>query len=77
MTLPLTVWSFLAQAVVLPFCPFVEDGTKQRQPSERLNMNGGWCREGASFEAAVQRLIEQVLEVRSAPVSAHLPATAC
>eukprot|EP00750_Incisomonas_marina_P009926 INCI16185.3.p1 GENE.INCI16185.3~~INCI16185.3.p1 ORF type:complete len:380 (-),score=52.46 INCI16185.3:128-1267(-) len=56
--------SRLILAVVLPFCPFVEDGTRQRQPSEKLNMKGGRCREGASFEAAVQAIIRQVLEVQ-------------
>ena len=51
----------LVLAVVLPFCPFVEDGTKQQTPSQDLNMNGGRCKEGASFEESVNVLINNVL----------------
>mgnify|MGYP000854723885 CR=1 FL=1 len=49
-------------AVVLPFCPFVESGSRQLQPSERLNMRGGMCREGAYFEWSVDAMVTQVLE---------------
>ena len=49
-------------AVVLPFCPFVESGSRQLQPSERLNMSGGMCREGAYFEWSVDAMVTQVLE---------------
>ena len=49
-------------AVVLPFCPFVESGSRQLQPSERLNMRGGMCREGSYFEWSVDAMVTQVLE---------------
>ncbi len=49
-------------AVVLPFCPFVESGSKQLLQSERLNMDGGWCREGAHYEWSVDAMVTQVLE---------------
>jgi SAM-dependent methyltransferase len=48
-------------AVVLPFCPFVEDGAAQRRPSEKLPLRGGICQHGASFEEAVTHMIEDVL----------------
>jgi len=51
----------LLLAVVLPWCPFVEDGKHQRQPSEKLHMRGGLCREGASFERSVAILHREVL----------------
>lgn len=47
-------------AVVLPFCPFVESGTKQLEPTEKLNMEGGLCVEGASFERSVALLNKQL-----------------
>ena len=36
----------LLLAVVLPWCPFVEDGSNQRRPTETLPMKGGTCCEG-------------------------------
>jgi SAM-dependent methyltransferase len=48
-------------AVVLPWCPFVEDGPRQKDPSQTAPMLGGTCREGASFEAAVDTLVRNVL----------------
>ncbi|RNF12767.1 DREV methyltransferase [Trypanosoma rangeli] len=47
-------------AVVLPWCPFVEDGTRQRRPLETLQMEGGECCRGASFEDSLQRLVDNV-----------------
>lgn len=52
----------LILAVVLPWCPFVEYNSEQRQPSERLPMTGGECCKGASFEASASRLVENVLQ---------------
>ena len=52
----------LIVAIVLPFCPFVEIGQQQHKPKEDLNMNGGRCMEGASYERAVDVLIENVFE---------------
>lgn len=49
-------------AVVLPWCPFVEFGREQRVPSERLPMEGGECCKGASYEASVTKLVENVLQ---------------
>ena len=49
-------------SVVLPFCPFVEDGQTQRKPTEDLAMNGGRCLENASFERAVDCMITNVFE---------------
>jgi 2-polyprenyl-3-methyl-5-hydroxy-6-metoxy-1,4-benzoquinol methylase len=52
----------LILAVVLPWCPFVEDGKKQKRPSEKLPMKGGGlCVEGASFEQSVTMMTEKVL----------------
>lgn len=51
----------LILAVVLPFCPFVEDGTKQKKPDQDLDMDGGRCKQGATFEASVNTLINKVL----------------
>jgi hypothetical protein len=52
----------LLLAVVLPFCCFVESGTTKRSPREGLSMEGGTCREGASFEEAVAVFVSQVAE---------------
>ncbi|KAF1333173.1 Lariat debranching enzyme b, partial [Globisporangium splendens] len=49
-------------AVVLPFSAFVEVGTKRVAPTERLPMRGGRCQEGASFEAAANVLLKNVLQ---------------
>ncbi|GAB9475638.1 hypothetical protein Gpo141_00012726 [Globisporangium polare] len=49
-------------AVVLPFSAFVESGTQRLAPTEKLNMRGGRCQEGASFEAAVSVLLKNVLQ---------------
>ena len=49
-------------AVVLPFCPFVESGSRQLRPSETLPMKGGLCKDGAYFEWSVDAMISQVLE---------------
>ena len=49
-------------AVVLPFCPFVENGQLQNKPKEDLNMNGGRCMEKASYERAVDVMITNVFE---------------
>lgn len=52
----------LLLAVVLPWCPFVEKGSQQVKPSETLPMSGGGlCRERASFEASVEKLVSNVL----------------
>lgn len=51
----------LVLAVVLPWCPFVEDGTRQKTPSEQLPMKGGECCKGASYEASACKLFENVL----------------
>ena len=53
--------SYALLAVVLPWCPFVEDGAKQKPPSEPLPMDGGLCCKGATFEASLQRLVDNVL----------------
>lgn len=57
-------------AVVLPWCPFVEDGGQQRTPTEQLPMKGGKCKEKSTFEQSVKTLVENVftpmgLEVES------------
>ena len=52
----------LLLAVVLPWCPFVEDGSKQRRPTETLPMKGGTCCEGKPFETSLRFLVERVLE---------------
>ena len=44
-------------ALNLPFCPFVEDGAKQRAPSQDLKMNGGRCKSKNSVEQAANCLI--------------------
>lgn len=49
-------------AVVLPWCPFVEDGARQKAPSETLLMTGGECCKGASFEASLEKLVSNVLQ---------------
>jgi hypothetical protein len=48
-------------AVVLPWCPFVERGAKQASPEEELPMQGGLCREGATFERSLALLAQRVL----------------
>ncbi|CCW61682.1 unnamed protein product [Phytomonas sp. EM1] len=53
---------FLLLAVVLPWCPFVEYNNEQRAPKERLCMDGVECGKGASFEASVSKLVENVLQ---------------
>lgn len=50
----------LIVALVLPWCPFVENGTKQDVPSEDLNMDGGRCKSRNSFEEAVNTIIDNV-----------------
>lgn len=60
----------LLVAVVLPWCPFVEDGGRQRKPSEHLPMRGGKCKEKATFESSVKTMVDNVftpmgLEVES------------
>ncbi|CAJ1010566.1 putative DREV methyltransferase/Methyltransferase domain containing protein [Leishmania naiffi] len=52
---------FLVLAVVLPWCPFVENGPRQQRPNEVLPMEGGECCRGASFEASMSKLVENVL----------------
>ena len=52
----------LLLAVVLPFSPFVEMGTKKAAPEETLPMQGGRCVDRASFERSVQVMAEKVLE---------------
>lgn len=51
----------LVLAVVLPWCPFVEDGPRQKAPSEQLPMKGGECCKGASYETSASKLFENVL----------------
>jgi SAM-dependent methyltransferase len=51
----------LVLAVVLPWCPFVEDGPRQKVPLEQLPMQGGECCKGASYEASASKLLENVL----------------
>lgn len=48
-------------AVVLPWCPFVENGTGQARPSERLPMDGARCRDKPAFEAAVRILHDNAI----------------
>lgn len=48
-------------AVVMPWCPFVEDGAGKREPKERLPMEGGFCCGGASYEASLGKLVQNVL----------------
>jgi len=55
-------------ALVLPWCPFVEDGTSKRPPKQPLPMTGGFCCQGAGFEASLEVLAEKVLE----PLGLHL-----
>lgn len=49
-------------AVVLPFAAFVEAGTRRMEPTEKLPMRGGLCAEDASFEAAANVLLRNVLQ---------------
>lgn len=49
-------------AVVLPWCPFVEVGSRQKRPVESLPMRGGECCLGATFEASLVALVHQVLQ---------------
>ncbi|KAG5473104.1 hypothetical protein CUR178_03022 [Leishmania enriettii] len=58
----------LLLAVVLPWCPFVENGTRQKRPCEILPMEGGECCRGASFEQSLSKLVENVLT----PMGFHL-----
>ncbi|EPY42435.1 DREV methyltransferase [Angomonas deanei] len=58
----LTPSGYLLLAVVLPWCPFVEEGKRQVRPSQSLPMDGGKCCEGAKFEDSFSRLVENVLE---------------
>jgi len=51
----------LILAIVLPWCPFVEDGTKQKEPSELLPMQQACCKDGASFERSLEALIGRIL----------------
>ena len=48
--------------VVLPFSAFVERGTQRLAPSEALDMAGGRCVDHATFEAAANVLLTNVLE---------------
>jgi len=41
--------------------PFVEKGAKQVTPDEELPMDGGLCRQGATFERSLALLYAQVL----------------
>uniref|UniRef100_A0A7S1M891 DREV methyltransferase n=1 Tax=Neobodo designis TaxID=312471 RepID=A0A7S1M891_NEODS len=52
----------VVMAVVLPWCPFVEDGNKQKRPSEELPMQGGRCGERVPFEQCVQTLVDNVVK---------------
>lgn len=58
----------LLLAVVLPFCPFVEDGPRQRDPVELLPLQGGTCcgrhskNSSRRFEDAVEHMIADVLK---------------
>lgn len=52
----------LLLAVVLPWCPFVEDGAARRAPREGLPMEGGECCRGASYEASLNTLCQRVLQ---------------
>lgn len=49
-------------AVVLPFSAFVERGTQRVAPTERLAMDGGQCHDNATFEAAANVLLANVLQ---------------
>lgn len=60
--LVLPVSGRLLLAVVLPFRPFVEDGTARRAPAEPLHLPPN-----ASFEASLQQLWDTVLEPLGAP----------
>ncbi|EKF37919.1 DREV methyltransferase, putative [Trypanosoma cruzi marinkellei] len=51
----------LLLAVVLPWCPFVENGIWQRRPTETLPMEGGECCRGASYEDSLRCLVDSVL----------------
>ena len=47
-------------AIVLPWCPFVENGTGQDRPTEDLDMDGGRCRTRNTFEEAVNVIVDNV-----------------
>jgi len=51
----------LILAVVLPWCPQVESGTKWIVPSEKLPMEGAHCRVKASFEESLEALVNRVI----------------
>jgi SAM-dependent methyltransferase len=52
----------VVMAVVLPWCPFVESGNKQLQPSEQLPMHGVRCADRPPFELCVQSLVDNVVK---------------
>ncbi|CCW68018.1 unnamed protein product [Phytomonas sp. Hart1] len=58
----LNTGGLLLLAVVLPWCPFVEYNNKKQEPKEQLPMAGGECRNGASFEMSMSKLVENVLQ---------------
>lgn len=49
-------------AVVLPWCPFVENGTEKKAPKETLPLQGARCRDKPTFEAAASLLATRVFE---------------
>ena len=52
----------LILAVVLPFCPFVEDGKRKLKPEQTLKgMDGGFCTQGATYERSLILMIQNVL----------------
>jgi SAM-dependent methyltransferase len=53
--------SVVLLAVVLPWSAFVEDGTRQRTPTEMLPMGSARCCDRPTFEHAVSTLVERVL----------------
>eukprot|EP00944_MAST-04C_sp_MAST-4C-sp1_P013125 g13125.t1 len=50
----------LVVAIVLPWCPFVENGTRKDCPTEDLEMDGGRCRTRNTFEEAVNVIVDNV-----------------
>ena len=47
---------------MLPWCPFVENGTRKDCPTEDLEMDGGRCRTRNTFEEAVNVIVDNVFE---------------
>lgn len=48
-------------AIVLPWCPFVENGTRKDPPKEQMSMSGACCLDKPTFETAAGIFAERAL----------------